>query len=156
MNMIATRLFSQDQGFLATARTVQQGLVAVVSDDPATTETLGPVCEFLGLTVEVIPTAMDLDRLLRELRPMAVVTDIDGEVQDGFHTMKQVARYSQDLPILLLTAGDPILMGAVEAVQTIWGLTAVTSTSEAPLAGQLVSFLFNAGRRAGCMRLIPI
>jgi ABC-type uncharacterized transport system ATPase subunit len=87
---------------------------------------------------------------------MAVITDVEGESQDGFHTMKQVARYSRDLPILLLTAGDAVLMGAVDAVQALYGLTSVTTTSEFPMAGQLVAFLFNAGRRSGCMRLIPV
>ena len=87
---------------------------------------------------------------------MAIVTDVDGETQDGFHTMKQVARYNHELPILILTHGDSVLMGAADAVQSVWGLTSVTSTSAFPLAGQLVQFLFNAGRRAGCMRLIPI
>jgi hypothetical protein len=41
-------------------------------------------------------------------------------------------------------------------VQELWGLTSVTTTSEFPMAGQIVAFLFNAGRRAGCMRLIPV
>ncbi len=52
--------------------------------------------------------------------------------------MKLVARHSRDLPILLLTSGDPVLMGAADAVQDLWGLTSVTSTSEFPMAGQLV------------------
>jgi hypothetical protein len=36
------------------------------------------------------------------------------------------------------------------------GITSVTRTSGFPVAGQLVGFLFNAGRQAGCMRLLPI
>jgi hypothetical protein len=47
-------------------------------------------------------------------------------------------------------------MGAADAVQEVWGLTQVSQTSAYPLAGQLVSFLFMAGRRAGCMRLVPV
>ncbi len=35
--------------------------------------------------------------------------------------MKQVAHYSRDLPILLLTAGDSVLMGAADAVQDAMG-----------------------------------
>jgi CheY-like chemotaxis protein len=156
MNMIATRHFSLDQAFPGTMTAAKQGVVAIVSDDPETIEKLSPVCEFLDLKVQIVSTAADLDHVLREHRPMAVVTDVDGEAQDGFHAMKQVARYSRDLPILLLTAGDAVLMGAVDAVQAIWGLTSVSSTSEFPIAGQLIGFLFNAGRRAGCMRLVPV
>jgi hypothetical protein len=57
---------------------------------------------------------------------------------------------------MLLTNGDAVLMGAADAVQDIWGLTSVTRTSGFPVAGQLVGFLFNAGRRSGCMRLVPV
>ena len=41
-------------------------------------------------------------------------------------------------------------------MQEICGLTTVTRSTGVPLAGELVSFLFSAGRRAGCMRLVPI
>ena len=156
MNMIATRVFSPDQSFLGTIAPAKQGVVAIVTDDPATVEKLAPVCAFLDLRIEVVSAAMDLETVLQTHRPMAVVSDVEGEAQDGFHTMKLVARYSRDLPILLLTDGDPALMGAADAVQTVWGLTSVTSTSEFPMAGQLVQFLFNAGRRTGNMRLIPV
>jgi CheY-like chemotaxis protein len=156
MNMIASRLLSPDQAFPGSMAPAKQGVVAIVSDDPATIEKLAPVCEFLDLRVEVVSAGTDLEQVLQAHRPIAVVTDVEGEAQDGFHTMKQVARYSRDLPILLLTDGDAALMGAADAVQTVWGLTAVTSTSEYPMAGQLVQFLFNAGRRAGNMRLIPV
>jgi CheY-like chemotaxis protein len=154
MNMIATQQLIADRADTTSA--AKQGVVAIVSDDPATIEKLAPVCEFLDLKIEVVSAGTELERVLREHRPMAVVTEVEGEIQDGFHIMKQVARHSRDLPILLLTAGDAVLMGAVDAVQALWGLTSVTTTSEFPMAGQLVAFLFNAGRRAGCMRLIPV
>ena len=73
---------------------------------------------------------MDLiERVLRGHRPMAVICDVDGEEQDGFHAMKLIADYSRDLPIMLLTDGDAVLMGAADAVQDLWGLTSVTRTS---------------------------
>jgi CheY-like chemotaxis protein len=154
MNMIASQHLTLDRPGAVTA--AKQGVVAIVSDDPATIERLAPVCEFLDLKIEIVSAGIELEHVLRERRPMAVVTDVEGESQDGFHTMKQVARHNRDLPVLLLTAGDAVLMGAVDAVQALCGLTSVTTTSEFPIAGQLVAFLFNAGRRAGCMRLIPV
>jgi CheY-like chemotaxis protein len=127
-----------------------------VSDNPQTIDQIAPVCEFLDLRIEIVSNGVDLEQVLQEHRPMAVVSDVEGDEQDGFHTMKMVARYNQDLPILMLTAGDSVLMGAADAVQSLWGLTSVSSTSGFPMAGQFVQFLFNAGRRAGCMRLIPV
>jgi CheY-like chemotaxis protein len=156
MNMIASRMFSQDQNFLGSFSAPAQGVVAIVTDDEATVEGLRAVFEFLDLKMQVVPAGTDLAHVLREDNPMAVITDVDGKDRDGFHAMKQVARYNRDLPILLLTGGDPALMGAADAVQDLWGLTSVTPTSEFPMAGQLVAFLFNAGRRAGSMRLVPV
>ncbi len=156
MNMIAPRIFSPDYEFPGTVTPPKQGVVVIVSDDLATIESLAPVCEFLDLKMEFVSAAMDLVDVLHECQPMAVISDVEGEHQDGFHTMKQVSRYDRELPILLLTAGDPVLMGAADAVQALCGLTAVTATSGFPMAGQLVAFLFSAGRRAGCMRLVPV
>jgi CheY-like chemotaxis protein len=156
MNMLAPRTLSQDDDFLGSMTTARQGVVAIFSDDAKTIECLTPVCEFLELRMEVVSTGADLTRVLREQNPMAVITSVEGADQDGFHTMKLVARHSRDLPVMLLTDGDAVLMGAADAVQDLWGLTSVTRTSGFPVAGQLVGFLFNAGRRAGCMRLVPV
>ena len=156
MNMIAPEVLSRDIDFLGTMTTQKQGVVAVVTDDPSTVDNLAPVLDFLDLKMEIVSAGADLMQVLRELRPMAVISDMDGEEQDGFHTMKMVADYRRDLPVLLLTGGDAVLMGAADAVQDLWGLTSVTRTSEFAVAGQLVAFLFTAGRRAGCMRLLQV
>lgn len=156
MNMIAARNFSQEIDFPGSLAVSRQARVAVISDDAATIAALLPVCEFLDLKLEAVSPNVELGQWLPSCRPMAVISDVDGQSQDGFHTMKQVARYDRDLPILLLTDGDAALMGAADAVQELWGLTSVTPTSGFPIAGQLVAFLFSAGRRAGCMRLVPI
>jgi CheY-like chemotaxis protein len=156
MNMLAPRSLSKEVEFLGSMTTAGQGVVVVVSDDQATIESLAPVCEFLELRMEVVSNGADLTRVLRQHSPMAVISSIEGVDQDGFHTMKVIARHSRDLPIMLLTNGDSMMMGAADAVQDLWGLTSVTRTSGFPVAGQLVGFLFSAGRRAGCMRLVPV
>ena len=156
MNMMTGRNAYLDHNFPGTMAAPKQGVVALVCDNEATIASLAPVCDFLDLKLEVISGDTDVGYILREFRPMAVIADIDCVDQDGFHTMKQVARFNRDLPVLLLTDGDAALMGAADAVQEIWGLTSVTSTSGFPMAGQLVAFLFSAGRRAGCMRLVPV
>jgi CheY-like chemotaxis protein len=156
MNMIASPNLSQSHEFLSTATGTQQGVVVIVSDNPQTIDRLTPVCEFLELRIEVVSTAAELHRVLRDQGPMALISDVEGQDQDGFHVMKLVARHDRGLPIMLLTDGDPAMMGAADAVQDLWGLTSVTRTSGFPVAGQLVAFLFSSGRRAGCMRLVPL
>lgn len=156
MNMIANETLIRDYAFPGSVVSQRQGVVVLFSDDEATVANLSPVCDFLDLKLEVVSAGTDLMAVLRARRPLAVITDVDGQDHDGFHTMKTVARYNPDLPILLLTNGDPALMGAADAIQEIWGLTSVTPTSGFALAGQIVGFLFSAGRRAGCMRLVPV
>lgn len=156
MEMIASRTVIRDHDFPGTVTAAQPGVVVIVSDDPGTIGNLAPVCKFLELRMEVVSGGRDLVQVLREQRPMAVICDVEGKDQDGFHAMKLIARYSCDLPIMLLTDGDAVLMGAADAVQDLWGLTSVTRTSGFPMAGQLVGFLFGAGRRTGCLRLVPV
>ena len=156
MNMITSLAASHDYGFQSIGAAYRQALVVIASDSPETIHDLEVICEFFDLAVEIVSAGTDMMRLLRDNRPMAVIADIDGEEQDGFHSMKVVASYDRDLPIMMLTGGDPVLMGAVDAVQESWGLTMVGRTTPANLAGQLAEFLYTAGRRAGCMRLVQI
>src|SRR3954451_21636429 len=156
MNMIKSSAVLRDQGFLSVMAGARQGVVVVVSDDPALGDRLEPVCTFLELRPECVTSGMDLLDALQQEEPIAVIGDIECEAQDGFHTMKVVADYHRDLPVFMMTEGDPILMGATDASHEICGLTTVTRSTGAPLAGELVSFLFSAGRRAGCIRLVPI
>nr|WP_294530834.1 hypothetical protein [uncultured Rhodopila sp.] len=146
----------RDQDYLSAMATANQGVVVLISDDPAIAEKLEPVCAFLELRTQYVSSGQDLLTTLRAQQPIAVISDIEGEEQDGFHTMKVVADYHRDLPVFMLTDGDPILAGATDALQEVCGLTSVAQSSGAALAGELVSFLFGAGRRAGCMRLVPI
>lgn len=156
MNMMVSDTLVRDTSFAGSVPAARPGVVALFSDSAETIRAMAPVCEFLDLRLEVVSAGSDLMTVLRTERPLAVISDIDGEEHDGFHAMKQVARYNPDLPMLLLTEGDQALMGAADAVQELWGLTQVTQTSAYPMAGQLVNFLFAAGRRAGCMRLVPV
>lgn len=147
---------SQEFGFRSIAPAGRQALVVIASDSPETVAQLEQVCAFFDLAVEVAASDENLPDMLREHRPMAVIADVDCHAQDGFHAMRMVAAYDQDLPIMVLTHGDPVLMGAADAMQDLWNLTMVSRTSLKPLAGQLAEFLFTAGRRAGCMRLVRV
>jgi hypothetical protein len=86
---------------------------------------------------------------------MAVVCELDGVGQDGCHVMKTVACHDVTLPILMVTGEDAVLAGAADAVQELWKLTDVTTTATLPSIAGLVDFLFHAGRKGGCMRLMP-
>jgi CheY-like chemotaxis protein len=156
MNMMTAIDVSAEWGFRGSSQASRQALVMIVSDSPETVRQLRSVCEFFDLAVEAVCDESDLMAMLREHRPMAVVTDIEGADRDGFHAMKIVANYDRHLPMLLLTGGDPVLMGAADAVQEMWQLSMVSRTTQASLPGQIAEFLFSAGRKAGCMRLVRV
>ena len=48
------------------------------------------------------------------------------------------------------------LLGAIEAVEEIWQLTSVVKWPRMLGVGAVVDFLFRAGRKRGCMRLMPL
>jgi CheY-like chemotaxis protein len=130
-------------------------LVLVIEDAPVLSRTIGFLCDYLGITVEAVPANADLAKLLRSKRPMAVMSMIDTRVQDGCHVLETVAEHDRTLPVLLVTGNDPALLGVVEAVQEIWQLGHVLKVTGAPGVGDVIEFLFKAGRRSGST-LMPV
>jgi hypothetical protein len=130
--------------------------ILVVRDRDQHNEFLDAICEFLDIGVEYASSHDDLSQLLPGLRPIAVITDLEGEFQDGFHVMKTVANSNRSLPILLLTSNDPALLGAVDAVREVFGLRRVTTVSDNSGIGALVDFICHAARDAGMPRLMRV
>jgi hypothetical protein len=87
---------------------------------------------------------------------MAVLAAIEAAGQDGCHVMKTVADHDRSLPILLLTGGDPVLAGAADAVEELWGLSCVLKRPILPGLGELVEFLCLAGQMGRCLGLMPV
>ena len=129
--------------------------VLVVRDSNKINDYLNAVCEFLDIGVEHATTADDLGPILLGLRPMAVIADVEGEVADGFHIMKTAADYDRSLPVLLLTTNEPALLGAIDAVQEVWGLRRVATATGGGI-GELVDFICHASRDAGRSRLMRV
>jgi CheY-like chemotaxis protein len=137
------------------ARAARQAVVAVVENGVRISQEFWAICEFLEIAVVRVSGNSDLDTVLAEHLPMAVVCELDGTGQDGCHVMKTVASHDPSLPILLVTADDPILIAAADAVQEIWQLTEVSQFRSLPGIAGLVDFLFQAGRKGRCLRLMP-
>ena len=130
--------------------------VLIVRDDGADNYLLDSICEFLGIGVQHVASDDDIGPILRTMRPVAVIADLAGEVQDGYHIMKTAAAYNRHLPVLLLTDGDPALLGAIDAVQEIWGLTRVAIMTGKGDIAEFVDFLCQSTRDAGVGRLMRI
>ncbi len=128
----------------------------VIEDDVGLSGAFHVVCECLNVAVERMPTRDDLGSVLRHRRPMAVVAEMDAAGQDGCNVLMTVAAHDRDLPVLLVTGEDSVLLGAIDAVEEIWQLTSVVKWPRLLGIGAVVDFLFRAGRKGGCMRLMSV
>ena len=138
------------------ALALRDPLVLIVEDQPFVLPGLETICEFLGIQMELVNSQHDLALLLKTRRPMAVVCEIDSPGQDGCHVMKTIADYDRTLPVLVVTGDDPSLLGAAQAVEDIFNLTGVLACQRLPVIGELVEFLFAAGRKGRCLSLMPV
>ena len=87
---------------------------------------------------------------------MAVVAEMDAVGQDGCHVLMTIAGHDRELPVLLIAGEDPMVLGAIDAVEEVWQLAFVAKWPRVLGIGAIVDFLFRAGRRGGCMRLMPV
>jgi DNA-binding NtrC family response regulator len=114
------------------------------------------VCDCLSVAVEQITSRDDLRVALRDVRPMAVVAEMDGAGQDGCHVLMTLAAYDPDLPVLLITGEEAALLGAIDAVEEIWQLSSVTKWPRLLGVGPVVDFLFRSGRKGNCLGLMSV
>ena len=130
--------------------------VLVIEDGYSITLPMQMICDFLDIDLETVSSYEELGPILAERRPMAVIAEADCEGQDGCHVMMTVAAFDRDLPVLLITGSDPSLLGAVDGVADLWQLSCVTQWPRLLGVGAMVDFLFRAGRKGNCTRLMPL
>jgi len=131
-------------------------LVVVIEDGAHLSDAFRSVCDCLAVAVERMPSRDDLGDMLRDLHPMAVVAEMDAAGQDGCNVLMTIAAHNRDLPVLLVVGAEPALLGAVDAVEELWELSAVVKWPELLGVGAMVDFLFRAGRKGNCMGLMPV
>ena len=150
---IGVEVASQEAGG-GTGQAIREAVVVLVEDDFELSSMFGAVCECLSVAVERMSSRGDLDSVLRERQPMAVVARMEADGQDGCHVLMTVAAHDRDVPVMLISGSDPALLGAIDAIEEIWQLTSVLKLPQLPGIGAIVDFLFRAGRKGGCMRLM--
>jgi len=158
MSRIDSKIFDEhvDRTGVSVGAPIREATVVVVEDQSQWSHAIEELCAFLGVRLARVLGEDDLAPVLRDRRPMAVLASMDGMGQDGCHVMKLVAAHDPELPVLMLTGGDPALAGAADAVEELWGLTSVAKHSIPPNAREMVEFLFRAGQRGRCLGLMPV
>jgi len=131
-------------------------LVIIIEDETRIADAFRVVCDCLDVMVHPLESSGDLSVILRQCRPMAVVTDLDMANQDGCHVLKSIGAYDRNLPVMVLAGTDAGLLGAIDAVEEVWGLSCVSKSNDLPSVGEIVDFLFRAGQIGRCLRLMPV
>jgi DNA-binding NtrC family response regulator len=126
--------------------TKRGNLVLLVEDQPDLAAHVGPICDYVGLDVEVLSSSADLGLALDDRRPTAVVASFEMLHQDGGHILKAVAVHDRNLPVMLLTGRNVMYQGAAEALVEVLNLTAVTLPVDQPTFGECVEFLARAAQ----------
>jgi DNA-binding NtrC family response regulator len=134
-----------------------QPLVLVISDDEGeTVELAEAACEFLGFEALRVQADDDLFAMLDMRRPLAVITTLESKQQDACYVLMTVASYDRDLPVLVIADRNEAFLGAVDAVEEMWGLTAVEKSARSPNFGGLVDFALRAGKVSKDLHLVPV
>lgn len=131
-------------------------VLVVVETAPSLSVATDEVCSALGIRVEFVDDTLALAETLHALRPigvLAVVEEIDCAVYD---MLMAVAGFEPDLPVLLATDDRASVRGAVNSAHRLWQLTGLIHVTRRLETGDVMEFLFRAGRRNGTGRLMPI
>lgn len=144
------KAYGQSFGF-----STREPVILTVEGQPNWCSAIKDICDFLDVRVIQIGDLSELRSALRDERPMAVLSEMESEKVDGCDVLKFIGAHDPELPVMLLTEGDPALLGAAEAVQEVWELSGVSFEESIPSPGEMVEFLFRAGQRGRCLGLMP-
>ena len=84
--------------------------------------------------------------MLDDYRPLAVISEFEGNHQDGGHVLKSIALHDPTLPLMLLTHGNAMWQGALEAMAETFTMPNVAIPTTSPGMGDIVDFLARASR----------
>lgn len=132
----------------------QQVIVLAGRDGPSVR--LLRMCAALEIEVISVTSHHDLPFRLHHTQPMAVISEIDPQGLASCAALRSIASYDQDIPVLLVSGDDPVVLGTIDAAQELWKLSGLCRLATPPSPGDLIHFLYQAGRQAGSGRLMPL
>jgi CheY-like chemotaxis protein len=136
----------QNESVPSSSRSVgaAQPLVVVCEEQRPNGRSLAAMCEMLGVRVEVLSGSSGLFEFLHYMQPRAVISDLVLAEYDGFDVMKLVADYDRSLPLLMVTS-DPVMLGAVDAIEELWCLSNVWRLDGHLAPSAIAEFLYRTG-----------
>lgn len=130
--------------------------VVVMANQAGVSPTMAAMCAALDVEMVIVSSHHDLPFRLHHHRPMAVISELEPAGHASCAALRSIAAYDPRMPVMVVSGSDPAVAGTLDAAEKLWGLSAVRRLPEAPAMGDLIGFLFAAGRHAGIGRLIPL
>lgn len=131
----------------------QRPVVLVMDPEGSLAASAAPLCDTMQVTMLRVTDLHMLRRMLWLRRPVGlmcsldcVAAKLDTPTLDG-RMMHIVMEYDCALPLLLVTGDAPDMHGAVDALEALWRLRAVSRVAKAADTHEIVAFLFRANRR---------
>ncbi len=116
-------------------------LVLIVDDRKDVAATMADLCRAFGFAAEVGEDGIGMLALLERHRPAAVIVDVMMPDQDGYEALKEVARFDQALPVLLVTGHGDDWLRIGQTLGRAQGLSAVQTAAKPVRAPVLRAFL---------------
>lgn len=132
-----------------------QRLLVLVGPDGISPQ-LAMMCQSLDIEVIEVVSHHDLPFRLHHHRPIGVVSELNPCSPASCAGLRSIASYDPAMPVLLVTNADPTILGTLDAAEQLWGLSCLERIADPPSVKDLMRFLFQAGRRLGHGRLLPV
>lgn len=139
-----------------TLTAAEELVVLIVGDSDRLLPSLGPYCDFFRVRMLTAAADEDLPLVLRAERPIAVVGEIDGDVEEGCVLLTAVASYDPTLPLLMILRAGGRMMAAMETARQALRIRHLLTSTSLPMQGDLVSFLATAIMRSGRANFMPV
>lgn len=129
--------------------------VIVMTDSGQASITLCKMASALGIEVITVRSFHELPFRLHHHRPIGVMLELNPLGHSFRSALRSISAYDPDMDVLMVSGDDPVVLGAIDVSENLWGLGALHRLALEPGPADIIAFLFQAGRRNGVGNLMP-
>lgn len=126
--------------------------VLIIDDVASEAMTLDAMCQSLGCATLRAASSAEAGALLENVLPAAVITDLVMPGADGLDCLFMLAERVPDVPVMAVTASEPLLLKAAAELGDGYGLRDLVCVAKPIEVGALRAFLARAGLFPGAAR----
>lgn len=153
----ATRLLGRAMSADALAMSEQDTkAVIVLTESGQASAALCQIASALDIEVITIRSFHELPFRLHHHRPIGVALELNPLGHSCRSALRSIAAYDPDMHVLMVSGDDPVVLGAIDVSEKLWGLRALHRLLKEPKPTDVIGFLFQAGRQNGVGNLMPV